>query len=115
MVRAGAVILAAGSSRRLGQPKQLIEFRGETLVHRMVRAGKEAGCDPVIVVTGAFHESITASVADLHSLVVRNENWARGIGSSIRVGVAQLTAHDLNVIILLTCDQPAVDSTVICA
>ena len=48
----GAVILAAGGSSRLGRPKQLLAFGGETLVRRAVRAALETGCDPVIVVVG---------------------------------------------------------------
>ncbi|HKP93984.1 MAG TPA: NTP transferase domain-containing protein, partial [Chthoniobacterales bacterium] len=48
----GAVILAAGGSSRFGQPKQLLSWRGETLIRRAVRAASEARCDPVIVVAG---------------------------------------------------------------
>jgi molybdenum cofactor cytidylyltransferase len=114
MVRVGAVILAAGGSRRFGQPKQLMEFCGETLVQRVVRAAQEGGCSPALVVTGESHEPVTAAVAALHPLIVRNENWSRGIGSSIRLGVEQLCQHAIDAIILLTCDQPAVDRGVVC-
>jgi molybdenum cofactor cytidylyltransferase len=115
MVRVGAIILAAGSSRRFGQPKQLIQVCGETLVQRVVRAAQEGGCCSVLVVTGESHELVTAAVAALHPLIVRNENWSRGIGSSIRLGVEQLCQHAIDAIILLTCDQPAVDRRVVCA
>jgi molybdenum cofactor cytidylyltransferase len=115
MARVGAIILAAGGSRRLGQPKQLIQFQGETLVQRVVRAAQEGGCTPVLVVTGESHEPVTTAVAALHPLTVRNENWSRGIGSSIWLGVEQLCQHAIDAIILLTCDQPAVDMGVVCA
>src|SRR5204863_4439675 len=48
-----AIILAAGESSRLGQPKQLIQFRGKTLVRRVVDAASEAGCQPILVVVGS--------------------------------------------------------------
>ena len=115
MVRVGGVILAAGSSSRFGAPKQLLEFHGEMLVQRIVRAAQEGGCSPVVVVTGESHEPITAAVTDLHPLVIRNENSMRGIGTSIRVGVEQLVDRDIDAIVLLTCDQPAVDLRVVCA
>ena len=47
-----AVVLAAGASRRMGEPKQLIEFRGEALLKRAASSAVEAGCQPVVVVTG---------------------------------------------------------------
>ena len=115
MVRVGAVILAAGGSRRFGQPKQLIKFAGETLVQRAVHAAQEGGCSPVLVVTGESHEAVTASVAAMHPLIVRNESWSRGIGSSIRLGVEELSQHTVDAIILLACDQPAVDMGVVSA
>ena len=49
----GAVILAAGSSSRMGSPKQTLQFRGESLLRRAALAALGAGCRPVIVVTGA--------------------------------------------------------------
>ena len=48
-----AILLAAGGSTRLGHPKQLLRLAGESLVHRSARAAVEAGCSPIIVVTGA--------------------------------------------------------------
>src|SRR5437763_12750721 len=58
----GAVVLAAGGSSRFGRPKQLLTFRGETLVRRAVRAASEAGCDPVIVVAGNLGDAIRSEL-----------------------------------------------------
>lgn len=58
----GAVVLAAGGSSRLGQPKQLLVFRGETLVGRAVRAAAEAGCAPILVIVGETGEAIERSL-----------------------------------------------------
>jgi molybdenum cofactor cytidylyltransferase len=115
MVGIGAVVLAAGGSSRFGQAKQLVELFGETLVQRVVRAAHDGGCGPVIVVTGESHELVTAAVAGFDPLIVRNEHWARGIGSSIRLGVERLTHHAVDAIVVLACDQPAVDSGVVSA
>ena len=87
MRRIGGIVLAAGGSTRLGEPKQLLEFDGETLVHAAVRAAQEGGCDVVCVVTGHASTAVENAVADLRPLLVHNEDWQRGMGSSIRLGL----------------------------
>jgi molybdenum cofactor cytidylyltransferase len=111
----GAVILAAGGSARFGQPKQLLPFRGKALVRTIVNAACEAGCSPVVVVVGSNGEKIHPELAHVNVMEVRNANWQRGIGSSIRSGVQALTDHapDVEAILLLVCDQPAVNARVI--
>jgi molybdenum cofactor cytidylyltransferase len=110
MQKIGAVILAAGGSSRFGQPKQLLPFRGKTLIRTIIDAACEAGCSPVVVVIGSNGETIHPEVAHANALEVRNTHWQRGIGSSIRSGVQALTDHapDVQAILLLVCDQPAV-------
>ena len=84
-----AVVLAAGASSRLGQPKQLLlETHGEVLVHKVARDAFEAGCRPVCVVVGAHASGVRAAVADLDVIVVENTRWAEGLSTSIRCGVA---------------------------
>jgi molybdenum cofactor cytidylyltransferase len=86
----GVVIVAAGGSSRLGQPKQLLRFRGKSLVHHIVLTAHQAGCSPVIVVIGSDSEKVTGELRSTSSVIVENENWQRGIGSSIRAGVQGL-------------------------
>ncbi len=105
MKSVAAVILAAGRSSRLGEPKQLVVLGGERLLDRAVRVAIEAGCTPVVVVLGAAAERIVAECALGTATVVMNEAWASGMASSIRAGVAGLNADGA---ILMTCDQPAV-------
>ena len=111
----GAVILAAGGSSRFGQPKQLLPFRGKTLLRTIINAACEAGCSPVVVVIGSNDEKIHPELAHAKVMEVRNANWLRGIGSSIRSGVQALIDHgsDVEAILLLVCDQPAVNARVI--
>jgi molybdenum cofactor cytidylyltransferase len=110
MQKIGAVILAAGGSSRFGQPKQLLPFRGKTLIRTIIDAACEAGCSPVVVVIGSNGETIHPEVAHANVLEVRNINWQRGIGSSIRIGVQTLIDQvpDVAAVLLLVCDQPAV-------
>ncbi|MEY2479899.1 MAG: molybdenum cofactor cytidylyltransferase [Verrucomicrobiota bacterium] len=115
MRNVGAVILGAGGSSRFGQPKQLIEFRGKTLLRRTVDAAREAECLPIVVVIGSDQDKIDNALKQAQVAVVRNPNWQRGIGTSIRAGVQHLidNAPQLDAITLLVCDQPFVDSALI--
>jgi molybdenum cofactor cytidylyltransferase len=107
-MRVAAVVLAAGGSTRLGQPKQLLVTGGETLVAHAVRVAREAGCEPVLVVSGAVALNTTATV-------VMNDNWQQGIGSSIGCGVRHIAAQQPppDALLLLTCDQPRIDATLL--
>lgn len=103
-----AIILAAGASRRLGQPKQLVRVEGETMLARTVRVVLECAARPVLVVLGASHEMIAAGVDLSDAHVVINALWEEGIASSIRAGLAELlrVAPEAEAALLLVCDQP---------
>lgn len=107
-----AIVLAAGASRRLGQPKQLVMFDGETLLGRTIRLASESGAAPVIVVLGANHERISRAVTMDNVTPVINDHWEQGISSSIHAGLTALTAADSNVngAMILACDQPRLTS-----
>src|SRR5215472_14997936 len=92
-----AVILAAGGSSRLGQPKQLVRFRGKTLVRHMVDAAFDAGCSPVVVVTGSNQEKVAQELQQSRIVKIQNNSWQRGIGSSIRSGLKALLDRVANV------------------
>jgi len=107
-MRIGAIILAAGASRRLGRAKQLVKYEGEMLLARAVRLVGEAGVRPIAVVLGAEHEAIAAAV-DLRGVcAVRNEDWEQGIANSIHAGLRALVEveQDVDGALILTCDQP---------
>jgi molybdenum cofactor cytidylyltransferase len=105
-----AVVLAAGASTRLGEPKQLVLLGGETLLERSVRIAREAGCSPVVVVLGANHAHVLDRCLLRDAEFVINKDWEEGMGSSIRLGVQTLkkVAEDVEGVVLMTCDQPAV-------
>jgi molybdenum cofactor cytidylyltransferase len=103
-----AIVLAAGASRRLGQPKQLLTFKGETLLARSIRLANEAGAGPVLVVLGAHRERIRAAVSLDDMGIAINEEWEQGIASSIHAGLNRLgaIADDAQGVLILSCDQP---------
>jgi molybdenum cofactor cytidylyltransferase len=105
-----AVIIAAGSSSRLGQPKQLLIIDGETLLQRAIRVAHEAGAMPVLVVLGAHREEIEARVDFAGSKIVVNAHWEEGMASSIRAGLEALLVDQPGTrgVLLMICDQPRV-------
>jgi molybdenum cofactor cytidylyltransferase len=84
-VKLSAVILAAGASSRMGQPKALLEYRGETFLNRLIRIFS-AQCEQVIVVLGYDAESIRSSVT-VPAQVVVNPHPERGQLSSLQCGL----------------------------
>ena len=99
-----AVILAAGASRRLGRPKQSLQLGGETLLERALRTAREAALSPIIVVVDPDGEEAIAGSANA-AAVIRNQDAAEGIASSIRCGVEQAKEMGVSGVVLMTCDQ----------
>jgi CTP:molybdopterin cytidylyltransferase MocA len=107
MTSVAAVVLAGGASRRLGELKQLVRLNSETLVERAVRVCREAGCAPVVVVLGASADKVLEQCSFGDAVVVTNDGWGEGMGSSVRSGVRMLP-QDVTGCVITTCDQPAV-------
>jgi molybdenum cofactor cytidylyltransferase len=103
----GLIILAAGESSRLGQPKQNLLFQGQTLLQRAVETALASACTPVIVILGANADRIIP-IANVN--IIYNDDWQEGMASSIRIGVREM-AKDASVgnIIIMLCDQPFVN------
>ncbi|GAA4355227.1 nucleotidyltransferase family protein [Hymenobacter saemangeumensis] len=108
MQSVGVLLLAAGASTRLGQPKQLLPFQGKSLLRRAAETASATGCGPVVLVTGALHDELLPEVAGLPVAAVRNLRWADGMSSSIAAGLAYLEARApaLEAVLVLVCDQP---------
>jgi nicotine blue oxidoreductase len=103
-----ALILAAGEGSRLGQPKALVTIDDELLVDRAIRIAHEAGCDPVVVVLGASAHRVVQAAALDRAIVLVNEGWPEGIGSSLRCGLAALTDKRAPATVVLLADQPEI-------
>jgi molybdenum cofactor cytidylyltransferase len=97
------LLLAAGESKRLGQPKQLVKVRGESLVLRTARL-LLTQTPNVHVVVGANTPEIAQSIEKLPVRITRNSQWRDGLGSSIACGMNQITGNFDGVLIML-CDQ----------
>lgn len=103
-MRIGAVILAAGFSRRLGRPKQEVELQGETLLARAVRIANEAALDPVIAVV---QDSMWQQRLQASATMLVNARAAEGMATSVVLGAKHAQELALDGVILMTCDQPA--------
>jgi CTP:molybdopterin cytidylyltransferase MocA len=115
-VTVAGLLLAAGEGRRLGQPKALVEVAGRRLVDRGVGTLTEGGCAPVVVVLGAALGDVPGA------RVVVNPDWATGMGSSLRAGLAALrdtpragpgaaetgAAEPVDAVVVALVDQPGV-------
>ncbi len=114
-LRVAAVVLAAGGSRRLGRPKQLVEIEGRPLVRRAAGAALDAGCAPVYVVLGAEAARVAGALAGAAVELVRNEGHEEGIASSIRsgIGAARDAMPPCDGALLLLVDQPRVDAALV--
>ncbi|MFJ3582713.1 NTP transferase domain-containing protein [Streptomyces sp. NPDC090127] len=105
------LLLAAGGGRRLGgRPKALLTHRGRPLVEHAVRVLREGGCEVVHVVLGASAELVRERAELPGCVLVDNPEWAQGMGSSLRVGLASLAAEALPVDAALVSlvDQPGI-------
>lgn len=106
------VILAAGASQRLGEPKQLVSFMGQSLLRRAACAALAAQPADVLCVLGAFAARLKPELAGLAVRIVENSAWQEGIASSIRVGVA--ASDDADAVLLMLSDQPLIDAAFLC-
>lgn len=115
MRRSGAIILAAGASRRFGSAKQLQLWRGVSLFGRAVAAAIDGGCDPIVAVVGELEGELRQQLNDRPVELVPNPDWALGMGTSIRHGLQHLLGRrpDLLSVVCLTCDQPFVDGAIV--
>ena len=113
----GLILLAAGSSSRLGQPKQLLPYQGQTLLRHAAEIAVASPCRPLVLVTGALHDELLPEIDGLPFHVVRNDSWADGMAGSIAAGLAELeTAAEgpqVDAVVVILCDQPLLTPEII--
>jgi molybdenum cofactor cytidylyltransferase len=105
--RVAGVILAGGGSSRLGQPKQLVAWRGRVLVWHAARAAIDAGLSPVVVVTGAEADGVAAALRDEPVELVYNPRWQSGQSTSVLAGLEAVEGRAEAVCFLLA-DMPRI-------
>jgi len=104
------VVLAAGNSRRMGAQKQALDLAGKPLLRRAAETALAAGCGHVVVVLGADAENLRPLIQDLDLKIAVNQQWSKGIGTSIQTGLQALSDLTVDGIVLVLADQPFVDS-----
>ncbi len=104
----GVILLAAGSSSRMGQSKQLLEIKGEQLLWKSTQTALQSEAEKIIVVLGANEQEHRKIIQSLSVDIVVNPDWKDGMGSSLKKGLHQLlqTKPTLDAVIIMVCDQP---------
>ncbi|MBN2046221.1 MAG: nucleotidyltransferase family protein [Anaerolineaceae bacterium] len=99
------IILAAGKSSRFGSSKIMLEWDGEALIHRLARISIEAELSPVLVVLGANVDAPIQALSDLPARIIINDEWERGMSSSLSTGIRGLT-EEVDGALMILGDQP---------
>ena len=102
-----AVILAAGGSSRMGQPKQLLKFRGTSLLRRAIDTALAVPTEQVIVVLGHAADQLLPECAATSATVVLNDQWMEGVSTSLRGGLAAVSS-DARGVFIYPADMPLV-------
>ncbi len=114
-MKTGIILLAAGGSSRLGQPKQLLLYEGQILLRRMALTAAESQCGPVIVVLGKDADACAAELRDLPVRIAQNQEWTEGMASSLRTGLAVFleVEPEAEAVVIMVCDQPRVNENLL--
>ena len=106
------LILAAGSSSRMGTPKQLLPWGNTTLLGNAIHNAKTTGITDIYVVVGANASQILETAHTDGIQIIKNPLWKQGLGTSIAMGIRHFNAKakDYNGVLVMLCDQPLVDS-----
>lgn len=103
--------MAAGDSSRMGgEPKQLLTYKGQSLIRRVTETALALQSGPVVVVLGAYRAQIVPELTGLPVTLVDNLNWTTGQASSLKTGLAALylTNKAIDAVLILHTDQPLV-------
>jgi molybdenum cofactor cytidylyltransferase len=104
-----AVVLAAGMSRRMGTPKQLLRIEGKTVLQRTLENVRASVADEIVLVLGFAAQAVEQAIATDGLKVVRNADYEQGMGTSLRTGLAAVNPAASAAIIVLA-DQPFVQA-----
>lgn len=107
------VVLAAGTSTRMGQNKLFMELAGETLVRRIVGRVSKAAVDPLIVVLGYQAERVQEALVGIPYRPVLNPDYPRGVNSSLRTGIQAVSETPVRAAVVVLADMPFVTTAMI--
>jgi molybdenum cofactor cytidylyltransferase len=111
-VKSVAIILAAGSSSRMGQSKQLLKIGNESLLRQTVQTVTNSGVEETVIILGSGQQAHQEEIIDLPVKVIYNPDWQKGIGSSLKCGVRFIEERfpACETILVTVCDQPLLSS-----
>jgi molybdenum cofactor cytidylyltransferase len=110
----GLIILAAGESSRMGQPKQKLQYKGKSLLQNAIDSALTSACELVVVVLGSHMDDILPEIKNEPVTIIQNQQWQEGMASSIRVGITELEKNtSIDSVIIMLCDQPFVDAALL--
>jgi molybdenum cofactor cytidylyltransferase len=108
-MKTGVILLAAGSSSRLGRPKQLLNYQGKTLIQNSIGVAQQSAADDLVVVLGSNSELIQTGIESKEVPVLVHAHWEEGMSSSMQCGLRYLIeTRQVEQVILMLCDQPYV-------
>ena len=112
MSKTAVLILAAGASKRIGKPKQLLPYKESNLLLEKIKQFQSVEKVQVFVVLGAYFKEIMPMLRELPVKVVMNENWKEGMGSSLSKGIELIKKKELFDRVLITLsDLPLMESS----
>ena len=106
------IILAAGSSSRLGRPKQLLELNGKTLLQKSIETALNVSIN-VTVVLGANENLVRPTISGFPINIILNENWISGMSGSIQTGMSALKNNEFQAVLIMLCDQPFINASIL--
>jgi molybdenum cofactor cytidylyltransferase len=113
-MKTGIILLAAGSSSRLGRAKQLIEFQGKTLIQKAIDEANKSQANCFVLVLGANAELIQTGFESSSAPFIINSDWQQGMSSSMQAGLRFLMEkEEIDQVLLMLCDQPFVDASLL--
>ncbi|WP_034045580.1 nucleotidyltransferase family protein [Wocania ichthyoenteri] len=106
------IILAAGASKRMGTPKQLLKWGNSTLLGNTIETALKLSVKEVIVVLGANYNAIKKEIKHYPITILNNEDWQKGLGKSLAFGVEYITSSKQKVdgILVILADQPLINA-----
>lgn len=107
-MKVGIIILAAGESKRMGVPKQLLDLNGQSMLKKIVHAALDTDCYPITVVVGAHKKHVVPELQDMPVNITDNPHWKSGMAGSIKMGLVgtYIISKEVEAVIITTSDMP---------